>query len=179
MSEILTLSDNMEELKHIAALPPNWDNEGAVPFDADFIQELIGIITDLPVQPDIDATGRGSIDYEYGSARDGHNYLNIEIFQADFKVKVYQKDSFGDKANYFLSLSDIKGCVRCFLENDNICIPGFYENEQLPLGYFDPPDPYTNISSRKINLGGIADYMHSTGKSFRELTKEDLKMFEH
>lgn len=72
----------------------------------------------------------------------------------------------------------IRGCVRCFLENDNICVPGFYEGEQLPLGYFDPPDPYTNISSRKINLGELANYMQATGKSFRELTKEDLKMFE-
>lgn len=32
------LSYNINELKHIAALPPNWDNEGALSFDADFIQ---------------------------------------------------------------------------------------------------------------------------------------------
>ena len=172
------LSDNINELRYIAELPPNWDNEGAIPFDASFIQALIGVIALLPVQPDIGATGRGSVDFEYGSARGGHKYLNIEIFQADFKVEVYQKGSFGDKANYLISLSDIKGCVRCFLENDNICIRGFYEGEQLPLGYFDPPDPYTNISSRKIGLGGLANYMQATGKSFRELTKEDLKMFE-
>ncbi len=114
------LSDNINELKQIAALPPNWDNEGALPFDTDFIQELIGIITDLSVQPDIGATGRGSIDFEYGSVRAGHKYLNIEIFQADLKVKVYQKDIIGDSANYLISLSDIKGCVRSFFENDNI-----------------------------------------------------------
>lgn len=139
---------------------------------------MIGVITLLPVQPDIGATGRGSVDFEYGSVRDGHKYLNIEIFQADLKVKVYQKDSIGDSANYLISLSDIKGCVCCFLENDIICVPGFYVGEQLPLGYFDPPDPYTNISSRKADLGGLANYMQATGKSFRELTKEDLKIFE-
>lgn len=166
MSEILTLSDNMEELKHIAALPTNWDNEGAIPFDASFIQALMGVIALLPVQPDIGATGSGSIDFEYDSMRDGHKYLNIEIFQADLKVKVYQKDSIGDKANYLISLSDIKSCVRCFLKNDNICVPGFYEGEQLPLGYFDPPDPYSNPPSCKVNLGKLANYMHATGKSF-------------
>lgn len=120
MSTTPTLSDNIEELKHIAVFPPNWDNEGALPFDANFIQALIEVIVLLPVQPDIGATGRGSIDFEYGSVRDGHKYLNIEIFQADLKVKVYQKDIIGDSANYLISLSDIKGCVRSFFENDNI-----------------------------------------------------------
>ena len=58
---------------------------------------MIGVIALLPVQPDIGATGRGSVDFEYGSVKEGHKYFNIEIFQADLKVKVYQKDSFGDK----------------------------------------------------------------------------------
>lgn len=38
MSTTPTLSDNIEELKHIAVFPPNWDNEGTLPFGADFIQ---------------------------------------------------------------------------------------------------------------------------------------------
>lgn len=71
--------------------------------------------------------------------RDGHKYLNIEIFQTDRTVKVCQKDSTGDRANYIISLSDIKGCVRCFLENDNICVLEVYERKQLPPGYFDQP----------------------------------------
>jgi len=139
MSTTPTLSDNIEELKRIAVLPPNWDNEGAPPFDASFIQALIGVIALLPVQPDIGATGRGSIDFEYGSVRGGHKYLNIEIFQADLKMKVYQKGSAGDRANYLTSLSDIRGCVRCFLENDNICVLEVYERRQLPPSYFDQP----------------------------------------
>ena len=38
MSTTPTLSDNIEELKHIAVFPPNWDNECALSFDADFTQ---------------------------------------------------------------------------------------------------------------------------------------------
>ena len=110
--------------------------------------------------------------------RDGHKYLNIEIFEDARRVKVYQKDSSEDKANYLISLSDIKGCVRSFIENDNICVPRFYEGEQLPIGYFDPPDPYSTPPSSTVNLGRLVSYMKAPGKSFRELTKEDLKMFE-
>ena len=139
MSTTPPLSDNIGELKHIAVFPPNWDGEGALPFDADFIQELIGIIINLPVQPDIGAIGRGSIDFEYGSMRDGHKYLNIEICQTDRTVKVYQKDSTGDRANYLISLCDIRGCVRCFAENDNICVLEVYERKKLLPGYFDQP----------------------------------------
>ena len=57
-------------------------------------------------------------------------------------------------------------------------LPKFLEGEQLPHGYYDPPDPYGNPPTRKVNLGAMLNYARKKGKRCWNLTKEEVQMFE-
>lgn len=57
-------------------------------------------------------------------------------------------------------------------------IPKFLDGEILPLGYFDPVDPYVDAPTRRINLGKLVEYAKLNGKTQWDLTKEEIKMFE-
>ena len=57
-------------------------------------------------------------------------------------------------------------------------LPKFLEGEPLPQGYLDPPNPYVNPPTRKVNLGEMLKYARSKGKKCWDLTKEEIQMFE-
>ncbi|MBO4474296.1 MAG: hypothetical protein IK020_02335 [Clostridiales bacterium] len=56
-------------------------------------------------------------------------------------------------------------------------LPKFLEGEKLPVGYFDPPDPYVSAPSCNVDLPALARYAKSVGKKLTELTKEEVKQF--
>ena len=60
---------------------------------------------------------------------------------------------------------------------ENKRVPLFLQGEQLPVGYFDPPNPYVDAPTKKVRLGALVAYARENGKSGWELTKEDVKRF--
>ena len=59
-----------------------------------------------------------------------------------------------------------------------ICFPKFLEGEPLPPGYLEPPNPYVNPPTRKVDLGALAKYARENGKRLVDLTKEEVAQFE-
>ena len=57
-------------------------------------------------------------------------------------------------------------------------LPKFLEGEVLPQGYFEPPNPYKEPPTRKINLGELVAYARKNGKKCWDLTKEEIQQFE-
>ena len=60
---------------------------------------------------------------------------------------------------------------------EDIRIPKFLEGEPLPVGYFDPPDPYADPPKSRYNIRAMVNYALKQGKSVTELTKEEVKPF--
>lgn len=58
-----------------------------------------------------------------------------------------------------------------------IRVPRFLENEILPVGYNDPPNPYHNPPRSRYNLRALVNYALANGKSVYELTKEEVEQF--
>ena len=59
-----------------------------------------------------------------------------------------------------------------------INLPKFLEGEVLPCSYFEPPSPYAEPPTRKVNLGALVAYARSMGKRCWDLTKEEVQQFE-
>ena len=79
------------QLREIEILPENWDGEDGMAFGAEFIQELVDLVSTMPLQPDLGPTGRGSVQFEYGSRKKGNKYLGIEIFEKRSGRKLFYK----------------------------------------------------------------------------------------
>ena len=56
-------------------------------------------------------------------------------------------------------------------------LPKFLEGEPLPVGYYDPPNPYVSAPSCHVNLPALARYAKKAGKKLTELTKEEVRQF--
>ena len=56
-------------------------------------------------------------------------------------------------------------------------IPKFLEDETLPKGYLNPPNPYEEAPKCNVNLLELSRYARRYGKSLVELTKEEVNMF--
>ena len=65
-------------------------------------------------QPDIGPTGRGSIDFEYGSLRQGQKYLGLEIFEKDRSVHLFFKDKTGRTTEETIGMEDVNGRIQQF-----------------------------------------------------------------
>ncbi len=61
--------------------------------------------------------------------------------------------------------------------NDMIRPPKFLEGEELPVGYYDPPDPYQDPPKSKYDLRAMIEYAQKEGKRVTDLTKEEAKAF--
>lgn len=107
---ISALAQNIRDIFSYSDYSFNWDGEEGLPFGKDFLCEVIVLLTGLPVQPDVGATGRGSIVLEYGSCRD--HYLMFEIFEADRAVRVYEKNEDGSSCSFSVKMDDVRGCVQ-------------------------------------------------------------------
>lgn len=105
------ITENIEQLREIADLEENWDGEDGLAFGKDFIQELIDLVSTMQLQPDIGPTGRGSIDFEYGSRKKGHKYLDLEIYEKDRRVVVYSKDETGASTHEEIEMEDINALI--------------------------------------------------------------------
>ncbi|SEQ07303.1 Uncharacterized phage-associated protein [Lachnospiraceae bacterium NE2001] len=108
------LTGNVDLLREFACYESNWDGEGGLAFGADFIQEVIDLVSTLQQQPDVGATGRGSIDLEYGTVRSGHNYLDIEIYEFNRRVRMLHKDKDGNTFENDIEMEDINGYIQQF-----------------------------------------------------------------
>ena len=60
---------------------------------------------------------------------------------------------------------------------NGIRIPIFMQNEELPIGYNDAPDPYSLAPKTKYKLRAMVNYARSKGKEVLELTKEEAEQF--
>ena len=56
-------------------------------------------------------------------------------------------------------------------------LPKFLEGEPLPVGYYEPPNPYVSAPSCHVDLPALSKYAKKTGKKLTELTKEEVKKF--
>ena len=108
------LTENIDQLREIANMEDNWNGEGGLSFGKDFIQELRDLVSIMQLQPDIAPTGRGSIDFEYGSRKKGHKYLGLEIFEKGRRVLVYSKDETGRSVHEEIGMEDINSRVNEF-----------------------------------------------------------------
>lgn len=114
VNNLSDMTENIDFLQEIKNYGENWDGEGAKPFDAGFIQEITDLVSTLKLQPDIGPTGRGSIDFEYGSRKNGHKYLGIEIYESDRSVHTYWKDAAGNTGHEIMSMEDVNGRIQQF-----------------------------------------------------------------
>lgn len=108
------LTENIDRLREIGELKENWDGEGGLAFGGDFIQDMIDIISTMQDQPDIAPTGRGSIDFEYGSRKTGQRYLDLEIYENDRHVELYSKSEEGKRLHENIEIEDINSYVQQF-----------------------------------------------------------------
>ena len=103
-----------KELANNIMLLKEFAEESGQSFGSDFIQEMIDLVSGLPRQPDIGATGRGSIDLEYGSVRTGQKYLDLEIYEKDRRVHLFQKDKNGEVTETDIAIDDINRYIQQF-----------------------------------------------------------------
>lgn len=75
---MITLEDSLATLHDISLLEKNWDGYGSDPFSKKLVESVVDIVKELPVQPEIFPTGRGSIQIEYDS--EDKSYFEAEIF---------------------------------------------------------------------------------------------------
>ena len=61
--------------------------------------------------------------------------------------------------------------------SDGFKLPRFLEGEELPEGYFDPPDPYREPPKCRYDLRAMTRYAREVGKKVVELTKEEANQF--
>lgn len=59
----------------------------------------------------------------------------------------------------------------------DIKLPKFLEGEELPEGYYDPPDPYREPPKSRYDLRAMIRYAREAGKEVVELTKEEANQF--
>ena len=59
----------------------------------------------------------------------------------------------------------------------DVRIPKFLEGEALPVGYFEPPNPYVAPPTSKYNLRAMVNYALRAGKKVAELTKDEADQF--
>lgn len=106
------LTENIDQLREFQGYKDNWDGEGAMAFGTDFIRDVIELVSTLPLQPDVGATGRGSIDLEYGSAKAGQEYLNLEIYEKERRVHLYKKNADGAYIETDIEMEDVNEYVQ-------------------------------------------------------------------
>jgi hypothetical protein len=58
-----------------------------------------------------------------------------------------------------------------------IRIPKFMEGGELPPGYFDSPDPYSNPPSSRYNMRAMVNWALRNGKKVTDLTKVEAGRF--
>lgn len=85
------LSMNLNTLKNISKLKPNWNMNGAEAFTSEHISVVDNILRGLERQPEVFPTACGSIQLEYTV---GDRYLEFEVFE-DGRVKMFSVDENG------------------------------------------------------------------------------------
>ncbi|MBR1710941.1 MAG: DUF4065 domain-containing protein [Clostridia bacterium] len=108
------MMENIQFLREIENYEENWDGEDASSFDSKFIREIIDLISTMKLQPDIGPTGRGSIDFEYGSRKSGNKYLCLGIYEKDRAVHVYWKNIKGGSGHETIGMEDVNGRIQQF-----------------------------------------------------------------
>lgn len=83
-------------------------------FGKDFVREVIDLVSTMQNQPDIGATGRGSLDFEYGSFISGDKYMDLELYEDERKVHVFQIDNAGRESEDDIVMEDINSYVQQF-----------------------------------------------------------------
>ena len=90
-------SNNLEKLREIAAMPDNWNDNGASAFDHGLICLIEDIILALDHQPEVFPTACDSIQIEY--EKDNGEYLELEVFSKE-KISVYREHEDGSEETY-------------------------------------------------------------------------------
>ncbi len=108
------MMENIRQLREIAKFEENWDGEGGLAFGNDYIREVIDLVSTMQDQPDIGATGRGSLDFEYGSFISGDKYLDLEIYEDERRVHVFRIDNAGCESEDNIGMEDINSYVQQF-----------------------------------------------------------------
>ena len=60
---------------------------------------------------------------------------------------------------------------------NGIRLPRFLEEDNIPEGYFESPNPYQSAPSCNVDIGALARYARQQHKSVIDLTKEEVKKF--
>lgn len=94
------LEENLEKLKEIAALPDNWNDNGAGTFTRELIGKIKDILFSLHRQPEVFPTACDAIQLEY----DGLDKSYMEIVVSESKwASVFQIDREGKERNLEVS----------------------------------------------------------------------------
>ena len=103
--------DNHRVLNEIAALPYNWNDNGADAFSPELIQRSRHLIERLQRQPMIFPTANDSIQFEY--EKDNGDYLEFELFE-NGKCKLFHCDADNKSERRFINDADINKEVNQF-----------------------------------------------------------------
>ena len=125
-----------------------------------------------------------------GSDKIMQDYISIKLQAADAypndrTMYRYMKGSFIDAVlrAYELGVqsNDCKAHAkirsRQQMNSDDFQVPKFLESEELPAGYYDPVDPYSDPPKSQYNLKALVNYAKEQGKNVVELSKEEVKPF--
>lgn len=107
------LAENLDKLQGIAALPDNWNDNGAEAFSKVLIEKIKDILLGLHRQPEVFPTACDAIQLEY----DGLNNSYMEIVVSESKwASVFQIDKDGKQRNLEVSADavSINGLVDQF-----------------------------------------------------------------
>lgn len=86
--------ERIKKLKRIAALPDNWNGNGAKAFSKSLIDKVDNLVLNLLITPEVFPTAENSIQLEYDKADKSH--LEIEIFED--RAEIYEVDSAGNES---------------------------------------------------------------------------------
>lgn len=85
----MIIKENIDKLLAFSELQEDWDSENGLPFSDKHIEKVKAIIEELPIQPKIFPTGRGSIQLEYENQG---IYLEFEIHEDKTAVLLMEGD---------------------------------------------------------------------------------------
>lgn len=101
-----------EQLKKIAALENNWNENGAKQFSSKLIERVRWITQQLPTVPYIFPTAIGAIQIEY-QKKDG-SYLEFEIYEKT--IKQYMIDKNGQELEREITKHQMNGVLQAVVD---------------------------------------------------------------
>lgn len=117
-NDVVTLDnkriERIKKLARIAALPDNWNGNGAKAFSGSLIHKARELLWELVFVPEVFPTAEGALQFEYDKLDKSH--LEIEIFEDVAEVYMIDKKGKETETNITPDAESINKVVAAFYE---------------------------------------------------------------